>query len=279
MNKVAIQGQAGSYHHQAAKKFFGSNLETLNCNTFKDTFRSLETGSADYAVVALENSLYGSINEVYDLLLKRKSWICGETYLRIEHCLVGLPGSNINDIQEVYSQIMALAQCEDYLDKHLPNAHRVEYHDTAASVELIKNLGDPTKAAVASRQAAEIHGLKIHASNIETHHNNYTRFAILSRDKHPSPESSKTSLVLATDSDTEPGALLRALQAFVDNNINLTMLQSRPLIGKAWHYLFYVDIEAGSESREFKSAHSTLNGQGCDVTILGSYKAGDLSKT
>lgn len=277
--QVAIQGNAGSFHDIAAHTFFTSNIDLVPCQTFKSVFQAMQSNKADVAVVALENSLYGSINEVYDLMLKYKFWIIGEVYLRVEQCLVGVPHSTITGIEEVWSQREALGQCEEYLDTILKNASRIEYHDTAASVAEIKRLADPTKAAIASRRAAEIHGMQILASEIETHKDNYTRFVILHKAVTENTEANKTSLVLGIADQTQgigdtPGALYHALGAFAKEEINLTKLQSRPLIGKAWHYIFYADVDSGLYDAKMKRALGELSRQKCEVTILGSYVSG-----
>jgi prephenate dehydratase len=175
---------------------------------------------------------------------------------------------------EVHSQIFALSECEDFLDTKLAHAKRFEEHDTAGSAALVKKWNEPSKAAIASRQAAELYGLEILASGIESHHENYTRFAILAPHKEAVKNANKTSLVLTTQADTKPGALLRALQIFAKRNINLTMLQSRPMPGKAWHYLFYVDIEIGISHPSFQEVLTELETAGCHSNLLGSYRAG-----
>lgn len=278
--KVAIQGQAASFHDIAVQQFFDTNIALLPCETFAETFNALEQGLADSSVVAIENSLYGSINAVYDLLLKHKFWICGEVYLRIEQCLLGLPGSSMGNIEEVYSHPVALAQCELFLDDVLVHAKRFEHHDTGGAAADIKQWGDRTKTAIASRAAAAHYGLEILAHEIETHKQNYTRFVVLMQQK-PSHEfnANKTSLILGLSDHVhgiadQPGSLYRALGAFAKQNINLTKLQSRPLIGKAWHYIFYVDVDAGLNSTGLQTALTELKDQDCEVTILGSYLSG-----
>lgn len=277
MKSVAIQGQKGSFHDQAAKEFFGNSVAITPCETFKEVFTAVGGGKTEGGIVAIENSLYGSINPVYDLLLKTGCKVVGEVYLRIEHCLIGLDNADIGKITEVHSQLEALAQCEDYLDTNLPNAKRVEEHDTAASVEMVKEWGDPTKAAIASKRAADEYGMSILAKNVETNSANYTRFVVISKNGHETTAANKTSLVLTTKADTKPGALFKALGAFAKRDINLTMLQSRPLIGKAWHYLFYVDLEVSANSPEFEQTTKELEDLGFEVTLLGSYKAGMAS--
>jgi len=272
--KVAIQGQQGSYHHQAALGFFGAEISLVGCNTFKETFLALKNKKADFAVAAIENSLFGSINQTYDLLLQNDFAICGEAYLRIEHCLIGLPGTKLSDIKEVHSQLEALAQCDNYLDDNLPGAERIEQHDTAASVETIKKSNDPSKAAIASRQAALLHGLEVLQKNIEDNKENYTRFVVITSDKAKVTDANKASLVLTTGSDTRPGALHKALEVFAKLGINMTLLHSRPVIGKAWHYMFYVDIETSLETPPGNTVLLELTKLGYDVEVLGNYPAG-----
>lgn len=271
--KIAIQGQQTSYHHQAAQQFFGNSVTIVPCDTFKDVFAAVESGRAKQGIVAIENSLYGSINPVYDLLLNANAHIIGEVYLRIEHQLIGLPDSSISKITGVHSQLEALAQCEDFLDKNLPHAQRLEEHDTAASVKIIKKLGDNSQVAIASKAAAELYGLKILAANIETHHQNYTRFVVISSSALEIQDANKTSIVLTTKADTKPGALYKALGTFAKRNLNLTMLQSRPLVGRAWHYMFYVDVESSGTDEDFEDCLDELRGLGYQASILGSYKA------
>lgn len=269
--RIAIQGQEASFHDIAARQFFGEDIKIVPCETFAETFVALAQGAADQAVSAIENSLFGSINEVYDLLLEHKLWISGEVYLRIEQCLIGFPGTDLAKITEVHSHPVALAQCEDYLDKNLPNAQRFESHDTAGSVANVKKWNEPSKAAIAAAVAADLHGLKVLADEIETNKQNYTRFVVLRRDKEPETEANKTSLVLVTSN--EPGSLYNALGVFAKRNINLSKLQSRPIVGHAWHYMFYVDVEMGGGPK-LASAIRELKQKKCEVIVLGSYKSG-----
>jgi prephenate dehydratase len=272
MKKVAIQGQVTSYHHQAAKKFFRKSIQILPCDIFRDVFNSVEVGTSEYGVVAVENSLYGAINPVYDLLLKKSLIIVGEVNLQVHHCLIGLPDSKKQDLAEVYSQVMALSQCENYLDKNLPGVKTIDYHDTVASVELVKKLGDKTKAAIASKQAAELHGMKVLAQNIEDSPHNTTRFLVLSKNKPVDIEPNKTSIVLQTPADKSAGSLHKALGALAEQNVSLSSLNSRPVIGKKWHYMFYIDLDIGDDQARFEHALSQLRVMGCDVKVLGSYK-------
>ena len=273
-SKIAIQGAEASYHDIAAGRLFPAITPRLFCESFSDIFEALGDDTTDYGLCAVENSLYGSINEVYDLLFTHKPYIVGEVYLRIKHCLIGLPGADVSRLAKVYSHPIALAQCTAYLDTTLRHAEREEYYDTAGSVCLIKESGNPAFAAIASEQAAELYGLPILARSIETNKQNFTRFIALSKAKATGDKLNKTSLILTTDH--QPGALYEALGAFARHSLNLTKLQSRPIIGKAWHFMFYIDVEENADAPRLHEALQELAAQGCKVTVLGSYQAHPL---
>jgi len=266
---VAIQGVEGSFHDLVAHRWFGSEPITLvPCRTFAGVFDAIENGAADTGVVAIENSLYGSINEVYDLLLERNFSIVGELPEHIHQQLIGFSGTKFADITHVYSHPVALNQCRLWLEANLPGAELIEHHDTADSVRLIQEQGEATSAAIASHRAAELHGLKILQENIEDETTNFTRFLIIERDKHTPEKADKASLVLRTDHS--PGALYRALGIFAELGINLTKLQSRPIRGHVWRYQFFVDVQASPD--RLGQAASKLADDGCEVTILGHYR-------
>ena len=270
--RVAIQGQLGSFHHQVAKQWFGDNIEILPAETFSDVFGMLNRHETTQAIVAIENSLYGSINEVYDLIESHNYPIVGEIYLRIEQQLIALPGAKTTDITHIYSHPVALAQCENYLDAHFPNAERIEHHDTAGSVEFIKNSGDRSMAAIAGRVAADTYSLPILKENIEDNKANFTRFLVIDVNTKPIVNATKASLVIQTDH--QPGALANVLVAFADRGVNLSKLQSRPIIGKAWRYKFYIDIETGGA--QLKHLLDDIRANGTTVTVLGEYNANPL---
>lgn len=269
---IAIQGDEASFHDIAARQLFGPEAGRVYCDSFAETFQAVQNSSADYAFCAIENSLFGSINEVYDLLLAHDLSIQGEVYLRVEQCLVGLPGSKIADISTVYSHPVALPQCDEYLTQQLPHATRIEHPDTAGSVALVKKLGDTKNAAIASRQAAELHGMEVLASSIETNKANYTRFVAVGQNS-VTTTANKTSLVLETDH--APGALYKAIGVFANRGINISKLQSRPIIGQAWHYMFYVDVQVGRDDVLMQESLQSLADMNCRVTVLGTYQAGD----
>jgi prephenate dehydratase len=274
---VAIQGQAGSYHHIASKDYFNESLQYIFSDTFKDVFLQVDGGNADYGIVAIENSLYGSINSVYDLLLKYKPWICGEIYLRIKHHLLGTNLASLNSIKQVHSQREAMAQCEAFLDSKLPQVTKFETQDTAGAAKYVAEMADPTIVAIASKDCTSLYGLKIMQSGIESNHHNYTRFIVIKNRSHENislidPSKSKTSIVLQLAE--RPGILHEALGSFASRQINLTKIESRPIVGKAWHYMFYVDFESSINSKSGKEALFELKKKGNKITILGTYEKG-----
>lgn len=230
-------------------------------------FQYLVDGKSDQAVVAIENSLFGSIDEVYDLLRHYHFPIVGELSERIHQQLVGLPGSDLTTITMVLSHPMALAQCSDFLDAQLPAVERREYEDTAAAVNFIKHRADPRLAAIGSMVAAQLAGLPVLADNVENDHQNYTLFLVIAPDGSPPVGANKASLLMRTSH--RPGALHAAPGVFAGADINLTKLQSRPIIGQVWRCQFYIDVEAGGQP--LAAAITALRAQDCNVEILGEY--------
>jgi len=266
--KIAIQGGHYSFHDLVARRWFGEAAEIVPCESFADVFAALQSETADKAVVAIENSLYGSINEVYDLLLKHQFPIIGEVPEHIHQQLITHPDTTLADIQVVYSHPVALNQCAQFLDTYLPQAERIEYFDTAESVAHIKALGDHQAAAIAGHGAAQAHGMAILSENIEDEATNFTRFLILDRDAEAVDGADKASLVLRTSH--KPGALYEALGIFANRNINLTKLHSRPIRGKVWLYQFFIDCEADTD--QLTESIEALRNADCEVTLLGHYR-------
>jgi prephenate dehydratase len=274
--KIAIQGQLASFHYEVAKNYFGQNIEVHYFEVFSKVFDDVLSGSADFGVCAIENSLAGSINEVYDLLLNKEIDIVGEYYLDVKQCLIGQDSNiDLNEIKDVYSHPVALSQCSEFLQNNLKNAQIHTYHDTAGSVKHVKSLDNPKASAIASAYAASVYGLKVIRSDIQSHTNNSTRFLILGTKPFNKKQPNKTSLTLTTNNT--PGSLYRALGVFDKNQLNLSKLQSRSIPGRNWQYLFYVDVESGINNPRLKSALEELVGQGCEVNTLGSYVAHNRS--
>ena len=267
IKKVAIQGETGSFMHDAAKQWYGQNVIIKPCTSFAEVFKSLDAGDASCAVVAIENSIHGSINEVYDLLLNHKYPIVGEINLPIKQCLITFKDTDIKNIKHVHSHHVALSQCSNFLDTYLPHAKRVmSPDDTAGSVRYIKELGDTSRAAIASEGAAKLYNMPVYKKNIQNNNVNVTRFVVLDPTSQQK-NTKKASLVLQTNH--KPGALYNALGVFEQNNINLTKLQSRPIVGSLWRYMFYIDAEITKP--QLNIVKKILAKQGCNVQILGTY--------
>ena len=268
---VAIQGQTGSYHHQAVSEYFSKDTNCLFYDTFQAVFDSLQDKTATHALIASENSLYGSINRVYDLLFESDAHIIGEQYLQIHHQLIGVEDIDISQLTDVYSHPVALEQCRNFIANNLAHAKIHAHTDTAGALaEVIENHAT-TSAAIAGTHAWEIYGGHIIASHIETNSENYTRFIVLSLDTATEHKANKTSITLSMPTDQQSGSLYQALGFFADNNINLTKLESRPIVGRAWHYLFYIDLEGSSTDETLQAAFNQLDYHGYSTRILGSY--------
>lgn len=271
--KIAIQGEAGSFHDEAANQYYkNQKISIINYRSFKEVFLAVKNNKANFGLVAIENSLYGSINEVYDLLSQYGLAICGEISLRIEHFLLATPGTTLETIEEIYSQSPALAQCETYLDSHLPHADRIDYFDTAAGAKYVAKAQSPKLAAIASLQASKIYNLDVLAKNIETDKNNYTRFIVIGKNNLTNLlKSPKTSIMFSTNN--KPGALYSVLKLFADANINLTKIESRPILHMAWHYYYYLDFEGNKNSPAIVEILAKLKDISANLRVLGCYES------
>lgn len=266
MKTIAIYGEIGSYTEQAALDYFGKNARLVPYRYISEVFDAVEKG-LDYGIVPIENSIEGAVTQTYDQMIGLKLHVVGETILRISHCLIANPGTKIHDVKRVYSLQQALGQCKEYLQRL--RVETIPFYDTAGSVKMLKEEGLSDAAAVASARAAEIYGMGILAKDIETNKHNYTRFFIVS-EKHNAVKGNKTSLVFSLRS--HPGALYQALGAFAKNNVDLTYLQSRPIIGRPWDYNFYIDMKGDRNDKNVESALRELKKAVKFVKILGSYK-------
>ena len=266
---IAIQGYEGCFHQIVAHRFFGTNILTTPCDTFREVARKVKSGESDFGVMAVENSIAGSIIANYGILQDEDVQVSGEVYLPIQQNLMVLPGTTIDQITEVESHPMALLQCVDYLDTH-PSWRLVESEDTAVSAKRIAAEGNPHKAAIASELAAKLYGLEIIAPEINTIKNNYTRFVVLKRrDGKMAPDANKASLYFKTVD--KPGALLEALQTFAD--VNMTKLQSYPVPSEPWHYMFHVDLEFDNLDLYFSNLER-LQAATEEVHVYGVYHNG-----
>src|SRR5881397_3480525 len=235
---VAIQGEAGSFSHAAALQALGPDIRLVPCPSFEELFRAVEQGDAARGAVPIENSLAGSVHENYDLLSAHALHVVAETQVRVRHCLIARPGTDRASIRRVASHPVALAQCRRFFADH-PDVVAVPAYDTAGSVRDLMAGTVEADAAIASKLAAELYGADVIAEGLEDHAENYTRFLVVAREpaaREPA-ESNKTSLMLSLGNT--PGTLYRALGVFAARGLNLTKIESRPLPGRPWEYLFY----------------------------------------
>lgn len=268
----AFQGERGAFSELAMAVFFNkSKVAPEPFRRFEEVFTSVLTGKSDYGILPLENSLAGSIHENYDLLLQYPDIkIVGEKKIRIIHSLLGLPGTSIHEIRKVFSHPQGLAQCARFLDTL--KAEPVPYYDTAGSAAFVSREGNRELAAIAGSETADIYGLSVLKEGIETNPKNYTRFAVIARVEHPEQEDwDKASLVFATAD--KPGSLFECLAVLSKYHLNMRKLESRPILGKPWQYMFYVDVEVPRETEIFQQALPELKKVSQDLRVLGVYKA------
>lgn len=264
--RVAFQGEPGAYSEQAVFNYFGT-VETMPCESFDVVFDSVVSGECEQGLIPIENSLAGSIHQNYDLLLRHDLHIVGEYLLRVRHCLIALPGVDREDIKKAISHPQALGQCAAYL-RNLGIKPETVY-DTAGSVKLLKASGERTTAAIASRRAAELYGMEIIEEGIEDNPENYTRFLAIRKQAIQPEGESKTSIVFTLKN--QPGSLFKAMSVFALRDIDLTKIESRPLQGKPWEYLFYVDFIGATHQETVRKALDHLGEYALMLRVLGSY--------
>jgi chorismate mutase/prephenate dehydratase len=265
--KIAYQGIPGAYSEAAIIQRWGDKIKTLPCNYLEDVFNSIKDRKADFGLVPAENSIEGTIARTYDLLNEHDLKVQGETIFRVVHCLIANKGVNFKDIQKVYSHPQALGQSREFLLKH--NFNLVNYFDTAGSAKLMKDEKRMDAAAVASRRAAEIYGLEILKEGIETNKENFTRFLHIGYQEPKLTGYDKTSLEFTLAH--KPGTLLNTLKALANRGINLIKIETRPLIGKPWEYIFFIDIEGHKEEERIAEALKEMIKSSLNLKILGSY--------
>ena len=272
--KIAIQGGFGAFHEIAAHHFFKEEaIQILPRNTFRDMVTTLKERQCDFGIMAIENSLAGSIIPNYNLIINSSMHITGEIYLRIKQNLVAIPGVQISEIKEVYSHPMAILQCQDFFDDH-PGIRLIESMDTAMSAEEIAEKGTREIGAISSRLAAEKYGLEIIASSIETNKMNYTRFLILAENGIfiPQEEINKASIFFTVAHKF--GSLSKILSILSYYEINLAKIQSMPIVGKDWEYMFYVDVEI-NDYEMYKKSLDAIGPFTPSLGVLGEYRKGE----
>jgi len=269
--RIAFQGERGAFSEEAAIELLGGGIELVPRPTFERLFEAIDQGAADYILAPIENSLAGSVHRSYDLLVEsRDLHIIGEVIIPIVHNLIGAKGATFEDLTVVESHPVALAQCELFFGAH-PQLKRIATQDTAGSVRDVTASGDKSRAAIASKRAAQTYGGVILREHLEDNRENYTRFLLLSNNGAALGSANKLSLVF--ELDHRPGALLRALEPFARRGINLMKIESRPVHGKPWQYRFYLDLQAAREQPDATAALEELQSEVVGLRILGSYPA------
>ena len=270
--RVAFQGEPGAFSNQAAHKLLGNDIELAPCETFEQMFSKVELGESDYCLAPIENSLFGSVYQNYDLLLKHNLRIVGETSLRIVHNLIAPPEIKLENVRRVYSHPVALGQCQQFFVSR-PEMQQVVAYDTAGSVKMLMQSREPGAAAIAGATAAEVYGAQILVAGIEDDQQNFTRFFLLAHEANcaePPPGADKTSIVLSLENRT--GSLFRAMAALALRDIDLTKIQSRPLIGRPWEYSFYLDFIGNTSEPAVQNALAHLAEFATSIKILGCYR-------
>ena len=269
--KIGIQGILGSFHEMAARNFFGENIHPIECDTFKEECHKLDNDEVDYIVMAIENTIAGSLLANYSLLQEFHFHIIGEVFLHIQMHLMALPNTTIEQIEQIHSHPIAIRQCADYLQT-LKHVRIVEKNDTAGAAKHISDNKLANIAAVANETAAKIYGLEIIEKRIETHKKNFTRFLVLS--KLPSEKAKNSKASLSLQLGHQVGALANILNIFTQHKINLTKIQSVPILGKPYEYSFHIDVEWASDNLYEKAIMKIL--RNCaNLSILGEYPKGE----
>jgi chorismate mutase / prephenate dehydratase len=264
---VAFQGEPGAFSEQAALQFFGSSITTLPCETLEVVFSKVEHGEIQYGIVPVENSLEGSISQSYDLLLNSNLKVCGESELRVSHCLISNHGATLESLKQVYSHPQAFGQCRNFLNRF--KFELIPTGNTAGGVKMISEIGTDNVGAIASERAADFFGMKILVRGIEDNSNNFTRFFLLCRQDIPATGNDKTSIVFSVPH--KPGSLFNFLNILAENQINMTKIESRPTRQKPWEYNFYLDFEGHREDVIVKKVLKQMEENTIFLKVLGSY--------
>ena len=266
--RVVFQGAEGSYSQMAMMQYFGENVNSFHVDTFRDAMCAIEEGSADFAVLPIENSTAGIVNEIYDLLVEFENYIVGEQIITIEHCLMGVPGTDMSKIRTVYSHPQSLMQSARYLSAH-ENWQQISIQNNAFAARKVSEEKDVTQAAIASEQAAKIYGLDILKRGVNQSETNSTRFIIVTNQKIFLKDAKKISICLEVPH--ESGSLYHMLSHFIYNNLNMTKIESRPIEDRNWEYRFFIDFEGNLADGAVKNSLRGLRDEARNMKILGNY--------
>ncbi|WP_432662902.1 chorismate mutase [Wukongibacter baidiensis] len=266
--RVGYQGEPGAFSKEALTEYFGDGAKTVNVKEFEDVFKALKNDEIDYGVLPIENSSTGGIAEVYDLLKKYGFYIVGERCIKVQHNLVALKDAETDDIDEVYSHPQAFKQCSEFF-KDYPDLRLIPYKNTATSAKYINEEKSKNKAAVCSHKAAELYDLKIIKENINYNTKNYTRFIMIGKDLEVQEVSNKISIVTTTAHT--PGSLYRTLGYFMENNLNMMKIESRPILDRSWEYFFYIDFSGNLNDDAVKRSIEAIRKNSTYFKLLGNY--------
>ena len=266
--RVVYQGAEGAYSEEAARAYFGEDANVCHVDTFRDAMCTIEEGSADYAVLPIENSTAGIVSEIYDLLSEFENYIIGEQVIRIRHCLIGIPGSSITDIRRVYSHPQSLMQSARFLQDY--SWEQISMRNNAFAVKKVAEDGDITQAAIASEHAARIYGMDVLLRGVNQSERNATRFIIVTNQKIYEEDADKISICM--ELPHEAGSLYRLMSHFIYNDLNMTRIESRPIPERSWEYRFFIDFEGNLADSAVINALRGLREEAASLRILGNYR-------
>ena len=266
--RVVFQGAEGSYSQAAMHRYFGDKVNCFHVDTFREAMSAIDEGSADFAVLPIENSTAGIVNEIYDLLVEFENYIVGEQIIPIEHCLMGLKGAKFEDIKTIYSHPQSLMQSAHFLSEH-SSIQQISMQNNAFAAKKVLEDNDKTQAAIASEYAAQVYGLEILKKGVNDSDTNSTRFIIVTNQKIYAKDAKKISLCL--ELEHKSGSLYHILSHFIYNNLNMTKIESRPIEGRNWEYRFFIDFEGNLADGGVKNALRGLRDEARTMKILGNY--------
>ena len=264
---VVYQGVPGAYSYIAMQRYFGENVSNFAVPTWREAMEAVKDGKADYAVLPIENSTAGIVADVYDLLQEYNNYIIAETYVKVEHALLGLPGTNLDAVKVVYSHPQGLMQCEHFLAQH--DWQQISQTNTAGSAKKVLEENDPTHVAIASEEAAKVYGLEVLKRGVNDLDNNTTRFVIVTNTRKFVKNAQKMSIVFETKNET--GTLYNLLSHIIYNGLNMNKIESRPIEGRAWEFRFFVDFEGNIDDAPVMNALRGIEEEAVSIKLLGNY--------
>ena len=265
--RVVFQGAEGAYSQAAMVRFFGDRIDSIHVDSFRDAMGALEEGSADFAVLPIENSTAGIVSEIYDLLVEFENYIVGEQIIKIEHCLLGVPGTRLEEIRTVYSHPQSLMQSSRFLGEH--SWQQISMPNNAFAARKVAEEKRTDQAAIAGAYAGKVYGLEVLACPVNNVSSNSTRFIIVTNQKIFKKDAKKVSICF--EIPHESGSLYHMLSHFIYNDLNMTKIESRPIEGRAWEYRFFIDCEGNLEDGAVKNALRGLREEASNMKILGNY--------